>query len=55
MLDVFVEEPLPESSPLWANERVLLTPHNSFVGDGNADRLWQLIRRFVSEGGTVTT
>lgn len=26
-LDVFVEEPLPESSPFWGMENVLLTPH----------------------------
>lgn len=39
VLDVFEEEPLPESSPLWEMENVLLTPHNSFVGDGNRTRL----------------
>jgi D-2-hydroxyacid dehydrogenase (NADP+) len=27
-LDVFREEPLPASNPLWDNERVLVTPHN---------------------------
>jgi len=26
-LDVFVEEPLPESSPFWGMGNVLLTPH----------------------------
>lgn len=26
-LDVFVQEPLPESSPFWGMENVLLTPH----------------------------
>lgn len=39
VLDVFEEEPLPESSPLWDMENVILTPHNSFVSDGNAARL----------------
>ena len=44
VLDVFEEEPLPESSPLWDMENVLLTPHNSFVGDGNRKRLWAKIK-----------
>lgn len=44
VLDVFEEEPLPESSPLWDMENVILTPHNSFVGDGNRARLWDTIK-----------
>ena len=39
VLDVFEEEPLSEDSPLWRMENVILTPHNSFVGEGNAERL----------------
>lgn len=30
-LDVFAEEPLPRSSPLWAMERVLISPHVAAV------------------------
>lgn len=44
VLDVFEEEPLPADSPLWCLDNVILTPHNSFVGDGNAERLWQVIK-----------
>lgn len=44
VLDVFEEEPLPESSPLWEMENVVLTPHNSFVGEGNRERLWETIK-----------
>ncbi len=44
VLDVFEEEPLPESSPLWDMENVILTPHNSFVGDRNRARLWETIK-----------
>ena len=44
VLDVFEEEPLPETSPLWDMENVVLTPHNSFVGDGNRARLWETIK-----------
>lgn len=43
VLDVFEEEPLPGDSPLWQMENVILTPHNSFVGDGNAERLSRII------------
>ena len=39
VLDVFEEEPLPPDHPLWDKENVLLTPHNSFVGDGDGERL----------------
>ena len=38
VLDVFEEEPLPGTSPLWDLDNVLLTPHNSFVGEGNDKR-----------------
>ena len=52
VLDVFEEEPLPETSPLWEMENVLLTPHNSFVGDGNRARLWEKIKeRFALAEG----
>ena len=43
VLDVFEEEPLPQISPLWDIKNVILTPHNSFVGDGNRARLWKII------------
>ncbi|MBO5415099.1 MAG: hydroxyacid dehydrogenase [Clostridia bacterium] len=43
VLDVFDTEPLDGSSSLWDMEQVILTPHNSFVGDGNARRLWNVI------------
>lgn len=48
VLDVFEEEPLPEESPLWNMENVILTPHNSFVGDGNRERLWAKIKESLS-------
>lgn len=43
VLDVFEEEPLNENSLLWDMENVILTPHNSFVGEGNRDRLQEVI------------
>ena len=55
VLDVFEEEPLPEDSPLWAAENVLLTPHNSFVGEGSGERLSTVIFRNMVECGTEWT
>lgn len=43
VLDVFEEEPLSENSPLWDFENIIITPHNSFVGEGNKERLWHTI------------
>ena len=43
VLDVFESEPLCEESPLWEMENVVITPHNSFVGEGNNQRLFDVI------------
>jgi len=43
VLDVFEDEPLNEESPLWNTENVIVTPHNSFVGEGNGTRLTEVI------------
>lgn len=47
-LDVFEEEPLSESSPLWEMEKVIITPHNSFVSDKINERLFNLIMSNLS-------
>lgn len=51
-LDVFEIEPLVENSPLWKLENVALSPHNSFVSDGNNARMFDVIynnlRNFIS-------
>lgn len=43
VLDVFDTEPLDESSPLWKMDNVILTPHNSFVGENNNKRMFDVI------------
>lgn len=51
VLDVFETEPLQADSPLWDMENVILTPHNSFVGDGNSERLFDLIVKNLRSAG----
>lgn len=50
ILDVFEEEPLHQSSPLWQNENFSITPHNSFVGENNNHRLSKLIIQNLRKG-----
>lgn len=43
VLDVFEEEPLSAENVLWNMGNAIVTPHNSFVGDGNGKRLSKVI------------
>lgn len=49
VLDVFEEEPLDDGNRLWDADNVIVTPHNSFIGDGNRMRLYELIVRNISQ------
>ena len=49
VLDVFETEPLEEDSPLWSMDNVIITPHNSFVGEGNGERLGEVISRIIQQ------
>ncbi|MFG1759618.1 D-2-hydroxyacid dehydrogenase [Micromonospora echinofusca] len=40
VLDVFEEEPLPPEHRLWGLPRTTVTPHTSFRGSGNLQRLY---------------
>lgn len=42
-LDVFEEEPLGLDSLLWSLPNVAVSPHNSFVSNGNNERMFSLI------------
>lgn len=52
-LDVFEAEPLSSDSELWHIENVAVSPHNSFVSDGNNARMFAVIksnlREFISK------
>jgi phosphoglycerate dehydrogenase-like enzyme len=51
-LDVFAREPLPEDSPLWRMENVILTPHIAGITPNYTRRAADLfadnLRRFVT-------
>lgn len=61
VLDVMDPEPLPETSPLWTTDRVLLTPHISGIGFGHEDAteavIWDICRenlRLYAAGNPLT-
>jgi phosphoglycerate dehydrogenase-like enzyme len=43
-LDVTEPEPLPDTSPLWSLESVIITPHNAGQADGSKRRGFLLVR-----------
>ncbi len=51
-LDVFAEEPLPSTSPLWDMENVLVSPHSASTSDRENERLTDLfcdnLHRFLA-------
>ena len=49
VLDVFEEEPIEEENPLGNMENVVITPHNSFVGEGNGKRMSYVIVKNLME------
>jgi phosphoglycerate dehydrogenase-like enzyme len=41
-LDVFAEEPLPSTSPLWDLPNVLVSPHSASTVDGENEKIVDL-------------
>ncbi|TQQ85446.1 dihydrofolate reductase [Peptacetobacter hominis] len=58
VLDVFEEEPLYKDSPLWNMENVIITPHNSWVSEGNNERLFKNVysnlKSYIETGKPAT-
>lgn len=49
ILDVMIPEPLDAENELWELDNVIITPHVSYIGEGNADRLWRTIKDTLEE------
>ena len=45
LLDVFEEEPLPSSSPLWGMENVVITPHAAGPASENRRKSFDILLR----------
>ena len=51
-LDVFEIEPLPENSPLWNMDNVIISPHNSWASEMNFRRRYEIayknMKRYIN-------
>ena len=52
-MDVFEQEPLPQNSPLWDDERVIISPHTAHVTpvmpSGHREVFKENLRRFLAD------
>jgi phosphoglycerate dehydrogenase-like enzyme len=56
-LDTFVQEPLPQASPLWDLPQVWITPHNCAASQGHEERVVDSflrdLERWLDRAGTL--
>ena len=48
-VDVFDVEPLPADSPLWDAPNLIITPHSSFIGERDPQRLFEIVYRDTAD------
>lgn len=48
-VDVFDVEPLPADSPLWDAPNLIITPHSSFIGERNPQRLFEIVYKDTAD------
>ncbi len=53
-LDVFEQEPLPATSPLWDAPNVIITPHNSSSSIGNEQRVFDCFAHILEQWANKT-
>jgi len=57
-LDVFAEEPLPKSSPLWELDNVIISPHTAALSVKENERIVELfaenLRRYLAGGELIS-
>jgi len=53
-LDVFVTEPLPETSPFWTLENVFLTPHSAGRSPNYTKRMFEVFLKNIKEYPNLT-
>ena len=48
-VDVFDVEPLPADSPLWDAPNLIITPHSSFIGERDPQRLFEIVYKDTAD------
>lgn len=56
-LDVFEVEPLPDNSPLWEMDNIIISPHNSWTSEMNNKRRYKIayenMKRYINKENLI--